>query len=215
MHPSWCSAVRQYLPLCCDPCASPKFALVPLCAAPPKVSEEEGSYVLCFYRRFWQSFKEFFFTSHGFSRFNWHSFAQLIASRSLRQRYLAQKNFHYHNSADLNSDITFIYCWKEVNTHTHTHIHTHTHTHTHTYGGITFVYYIYYLNHLFCFLLCITGRKCLIVVIDSVVPKLHNQQLLYLLACSSSLHFASAINLLKLHFPIGFLIAPYSERDTR
>ena len=84
------------------------------------------------------------FSSHGSAQFNWHSFAQLLAWRSLlwlsmtwRQRFLTQKYSsaqhcwpdHWH----------YIYCFFQSgeaftvkgNTHTHTYTHT-THTHTHT-----------------------------------------------------------------------------------
>ena len=89
------------------------------------------------------------FTSRGFARLNWHSFAQLPPWRFLlwlpmtwRQKYLISKYLIHKYFLSIPS-LTwtqalhlFLFSqkqlrWKEINTHTHTHTHTkHTHIHT-------------------------------------------------------------------------------------
>ena len=108
---------------------------MPLCHGwtAPEVSEEEGSFASRFYRWFRESFEELSFC--GFARFNWHSFAELLAWRSLiwlsmtwRQRYLAQNQFSQHSIAGLNSGIASTVMlnkerplrWKEIDIHKHT-----------------------------------------------------------------------------------------------
>ena len=86
------------------------------------------------------------FASRGSStRFNWHSFAQLLAWRLLlwlpiksRKSYLTQKYFFSILSLTWTSGTTFIVLlskektlrWKETHANTHTHTHTHTSTNT-------------------------------------------------------------------------------------
>ena len=95
------------------------------------------------------------FTSRCSSRFNWHSFAQFLAWRSLlwlfmtwRQRFLTRKYFLCKTLLTWSLALHLLFCsvrwspllWKEINTktptHPHTHIHTNTlciiHTHKHT-----------------------------------------------------------------------------------
>ena len=94
--------------------------------------------------------QELSFTSRGFVRLNWTSFARLLVWRSLlwlpmtwRQRYLTHN--YFRSITSLTWICHYIYCFvqsgedfkvKDGNKHTHTYTHhTHTHTHTHTHRG--------------------------------------------------------------------------------
>ena len=105
-------------------------------------SEEGGSYASRFYRFFLESLWELSFFSRGSARFDWHSFVQLLAWRSLlwlsmtwRQRFSTQKCFLSTTSLAWSLAL-HIYCFVQsgeaikVNGNKHSLTHTHAqHTH--------------------------------------------------------------------------------------
>ena len=120
---------------------------MPLCRGwtAPEVGEEEGSFASHFYRWFRESFEELSFC--GFARFNWHSFAELLAWRSLiwlsmtwRQRYLAQNQFSQHNIAGLNSGIASTVMLNKERT-----VKGNKHTQTHTTNSVKFFCFFLFL----------------------------------------------------------------------
>ena len=98
---------------------------------------------------FLENLSEVPFTSRCSSRFDWHSFAQFLAWRSLlwlfmtwRQRFLTRKYFLCKTSLTWSLALHLLFCsvrwspllWKEINTKTTTQpppTHTHTYTQTH------------------------------------------------------------------------------------